>query len=844
MWFPLRQEIDVSSIFYFKMSSGRSPYPTRSRSRRLQQQQQQQQPQPQNQPSILLDDHAPPPNDFIRSSIGSTVSTSSFRLGQGLVQAKLSPAAINATSSSSTKKFFPYSGNHSTTTNPFSAGSAPPSTSSVTVPPTSSLTHPISQEHQKEEEVLVDGLPLTTIRSLAKSKTDTMSMFFAGIVYAKTQTKEDAYLYAQTLIENKETKRAVRLLESTGLLFGAGAENKALAMDATLLCAQALVSLEEWQTVLTLLEDNALYATFSTSNTTSNTFLASSSFSIDDDDDIAWLSLGQTIMEDFPSHKLHPLALLLNLRAMAYAKTGHPLRAATFWKKALKLDPRCVQALEGLLETTTESDGDDQSPFDLVNGLNFPPHFEFLKDFYLAKLQVTPFGNAASPKNSSNNDATPFWHEDASSIQMTSPRNNGNELSLSSSSIMMEDSSDNPKTSQALDNLWSTHKLQKSSQVLAMAAQRAYQNHDWKKALELCESLSQLDPLCPTAGFTYIATLVSLGKKRQLFALAHDWVDASPKSSKAWFAVGAYYYACGKYHVAQRHFCRSTRLDPHSPEAWIAFGTSFAMCDESDQALASFRAAQRLSPGDSTSLLYIGMEYLRTNHMVLANHFLQAAHQANPHNPLVCNELGVLYMTQPSSSTINDNANPDPQEKYQFAVEWFTKALALATNNSAAKSIQDLLQTATLDEYWEPTLFNLATALRKLRQLETAMECLSVCLSLKETSGAYAALGYCHHLMYLQRKEKNSEHIHLAIEQYHQSLSQKPDDPFCSEMLQRALSNALEESVFLGPQIERIDPQGRDSSKAIDQSSMIMSNEGEDSRFSFSVDQDSDVDMG
>ena len=136
----------------------------------------------------------------------------------------------------------------------------------------------------------MDGLPITTIRSLAKSKTDTMSMFFAGIVYAKTQTKEDAYLYAQTLIENKQTKRAVRLLESTGLLFGAGAENKALAMDATLLCAQALVSLEEWQTVLTLLEDNALYATFSTSNTTSNTFLASSSFSIDDDDDIASVS--------------------------------------------------------------------------------------------------------------------------------------------------------------------------------------------------------------------------------------------------------------------------------------------------------------------------------------------------------------------------------------------------------------------------------------------------------------------------------------------------------------------------------------------------------------------------
>eukprot|EP00934_Nitzschia_sp_Nitz4_P007901 Nitzschia sp. Nitz4//scaffold967_size534//9//518//NITZ4_009339-RA/size534-processed-gene-0.1-mRNA-1//1//CDS//3329560528//7891//frame0 len=168
-----------------------------------------------------------------------------------------------------------------------------------------------------------------------------------------------------------------------------------------------------------------------------------------------------------------------------------------------------------------------------------------------------------------------------------------------------------------------TYKLSQSSEVLAMAAERAYRQSDLPLALKYCQELARVDPLCTTAGYVHVSTLVALGHKRTLFRLAHEWVDAAPKSARAWYAVGSYYFACGRYHVAQRHFCRATRLNSDVVECWIAFGVSFAACDESDQALASFRAAQRLAPGDPTSLLYIGMEYLRTNHKTLAEHFLK-----------------------------------------------------------------------------------------------------------------------------------------------------------------------------------------------------------------------------
>ena len=155
---------------------------------------------------------------------------------------------------------------------------------------------------------------------------------------------------------------------------------------------------------------------------------------------------------------------------------------------------------------------------------------------------------------------------------------------------------------------------------------------------------------------------MGLGSRRGLYRLAHRLVDSDPRDSLAWFAVGSYYYLIRRYDLAQRHFSRATRLDPSRAECWIGFGCSFAACDESDQALASFRAAQNKLRGGHVPLLYMGMEYLRTNHLSLAGHFLRGAQETDPSDPLVCNELGVW------SSRRGDDED---------AAFWFARALRL-----------------------------------------------------------------------------------------------------------------------------------------------------------------------
>lgn len=324
---------------------------------------------------------------------------------------------------------------------------------------------------------------------------------------------------------------------------------------------------------------------------------------------------------------------------------------------------------------------------------------------------------------------------------------------------------------QAFHNLFHVYKLQNSAQVLAVAARRAYRRYDWKSALLYCQDLAQLDPTVEEASFYYVATLVMLGHKRVLFRLAHEWVDATPKAARSWFAVGAYYYSIRRYHIAQRHFCRATRMYPQCTEAWIALGCSFAACDESDQALASFRAAQRLSPGEHSSLLYMGMEYIRTNHLVLASHFLQAALSASGGDPLCLHEMGVLAAQKGD---------------HKDAIHYFCQAMSISVGGNAGYgdgiTLSDMIDSCD-DLYWEPTIFNLGHSYRKRREYTNAVLCFRRCVTLcPEKYSTYSALAFTKHLM---------GDVDDAISLYHKALGLKPDDPFCTDMLSRAFHDQI-----------------------------------------------------
>lgn len=836
------------------MSTGRSPYPTRSR-RRQQALQQQQLATPGSASAIALDTSQASTNmiqlddSFATTSISprhslasAASSTNSYRFGQSLVQARLSPrntSAMGAPPASTRRSFFDIRTKPKEPTKTHEDGNTTRDDIPVATPKQPQGTVG-SATRSKLEVELKDNIDLTNLRQMALSclgqgspdlassaiisTSPSMAVFFASMVYAKTLSKVDALLYAKALFLDQQAKRCVRLLEQTGVFTPPSSSeeqplNISIRLEAALVAVQALASLDDWPAVLGLLEEAYLYQTDSGHYSNLGSGLATSPAqlilpsSIEDDDDIAWQNLAERIQPkqgdsiDGPMSgvPIHPLSRVCYWRGRAYLETGNPTRAAKFYQRALQIDGYCVDALDGLLDHSVVAPA---QALQVIQHITFPPGQEWLRAMYLAKVHVVAptataekalEGSAAGAKaneNSMSQEDGPFW-QDASSIQLLTPitatgqGETSRRVFFGSTTVkdlpiddtdekMLEE--ETKEVEGALDNLLHHYKFEHSSQVLAMAAQRAYQRSNLPVALKYCQALAQSDPLCLTAAYVHVSTLVALGHKRTLFQLAHEWVEAAPKSARAWFAVGSYYYACERYHIAQRHFCRATRLAPQVIEAWIAFGTSFAACDESDQALASFRAAQRLAPGDPTSLLYIGMEYLRTNHTSLAEHFLLASYRASRGTNRLClNELGVWNMSK---------------KEFARAIDWFIQALGGSADSRNFNSddwkdenkLSDLLDGVT-DPYWESTLFNLAHAYRKTRQYHLAILCLTRSLSLKpNNASSLAALAFCEHLR---------GNLDMAIDTYHAALAQKPDDPFATDMLQRALQDSLEHTTEL-----------------------------------------------
>jgi anaphase-promoting complex subunit 6 len=671
----------------------------------------------------------------------------------------------------------------------------------------------------------------------------TSAAFYASILYTKTEAPRDAYLFATALMANQEKRRAAFILEKAGLLsletlvydaeeYVSEKEYMRLIIEAMLLASQCFASFGEWDEVSTLLEEVVKYD-FEIPLEEMKRSKYLNNFDGDDvneeglEGEISLLRLSHFLDSTVEYGNIHPMARLCLMRGKACDEASNPSRAASFLKLALQIDIKCIEAWTYLCQRRLMT---SEEEIELVMSLRFDePDLDWLRDIFFARLSIggansaperqsvsLPFASpisASTPMHILPEHPTPQidMTVDASAIQLQgTPSTPFNFLSGDAANGKNQSNITKEMKQQVEDsfqNLHFKHNLSHSPDVLALAATRAYNAYNLSLALHYCQVLYEMDPLSTDAAGIQIATLTALGQKRPLFRLSHALVDADSKSATAWYAVGCYYYACGRYDLAQQHFWRSTRLDRRNANGWVAFGCAFAACDENDQANACFRTAQRLHSGSHYPMLYMGMEHLRTNNIPLAGHFLKSARSMEKHDPLCCNELGVwayrskdwnvaikwfllalrLYVEADVSEKASLAWNSDKSEskvskpRFEFGQRQGQDGSALFSDTDCVEFCQDA--------FWEPTIFNLGQSYRKLKKFQEATSCFHKCLALcPEKAMSFSALAFTRHL---------AGDLDGAIEAYHQALSRKPDDPFASEMLNRAMM----ESLDLGPMI-------------------------------------------
>jgi len=201
-------------------------------------------------------------------------------------------------------------------------------------------------------------------------------------------------------------------------------------------------------------------------------------------------------------------------------------------------------------------------------------------------------------------------------------------------------------------------------------------------------------------------------------------------------------------------------MDPHFGPAWIGFAHTFAAEGEHDQAVSAYSTAARLFMGTHLPQLFLGMQNHMLNNMTLADEFLKTAYGLCKTDPLLLNEMGVVFYHQ---------------EKLEDSVTAFREALRIAEEIDSDP------------QAWIPTRSNLGHSYRRLQQWDAALDEFDMVL---RQGGKDTAIFCAKGLVLLEQKRPFE-----AVQVFHEALAISPQDAIATELLNKALDETASMGV-------------------------------------------------
>lgn len=407
-------------------------------------------------------------------------------------------------------------------------------------------------------------------------------------------------------------------------------------------------------------------------------------------------------------------AAMCFLRGLCYAKQNAFDRAKECYKDAVGIDVQCFEAFEQLMKNCLMSPDEE---------------WQFLESL--------DFDAISADDPSSSQEAAEFTKM-LYTTRLSKYKN--------------------PATFTAATETLSTHyNLASNPDLLLSKADLLFTQCRFKEALRITSSIILADKYNFAIYPLHLACLYELNEKNALFLISHDLADNHPDEPCTWLAVGIYYLATSKIAEARRYFSKASMMDPHFGPAWIGFAHTFAAEGEHDQAISAYSTAARLFMGTHLPQLFLGMQNLLLNNMTLADEFLKTAYGLCKTDPLLLNEMGVVFYHQ---------------DHLDNAVTMFNTALTIAEEIDSEPSA------------WISTRANLGHAYRRLGRWEDALESFEEVLRM----GGKDPQVFCAKGLVLMEQGKAFE----AVGVLHEALGISPQDAIATELLSRALEETAE----------------------------------------------------
>ncbi|KAI1475397.1 hypothetical protein K445DRAFT_314843 [Daldinia sp. EC12] len=404
-------------------------------------------------------------------------------------------------------------------------------------------------------------------------------------------------------------------------------------------------------------------------------------------------------------------AAMCFLRGICYAKQNAFDRAKECYKDAVRIDVQCFEAFQQLMKNSLMSPDEE---------------WQFLESLDFDAINV-------SGDSSTSQEAAEF----TKMLYTTRLSKYRNPASFTT----------------ACETLSTHYNLASNPDLLLARADLLYTQCRYKDALAITDSVLQEDKYNFSIYPLHLACLYELKMKNVLFLISHDLADTHPEEPCTWLAVGIYYFAIDKIAEARRYFSKASMMDPHFGPAWIGFAHTFAAEGEHDQAISAYSTAARLFMGTHLPQVFLGMQNHALNNMTLADEFLKTAYGLCKTDPLLLNEMGVVYYHQ---------------DRPQDAATLFLKALEVAEDIDSEPNA------------WISARINLAHAYRRAKRYDEALDQFDEVL---RQGGKDASIFAAKGLIYMEQGGK----FDLAVEVLHQALAIHPQDPIATELLNKAL---------------------------------------------------------
>ncbi|KAI9685143.1 MAG: anaphase promoting complex subunit cdc16 [Bathelium mastoideum] len=476
-------------------------------------------------------------------------------------------------------------------------------------------------------------------------------------------------------------------------------------------------------------------------------------------------------------------AAICYLRGVCYAKQNAFDRAKECYKDAVRIDVQCFEAFDQLMKNSLMS-----------------PEEEWT---FLASLNFDTISVGGGTDSSAAQEAAEFTKM------------------LYTTRLSKYEHPEQLKS--ATETLTSHYHLSSNADILLSKAELLFVQCRFADALSLTSSILESDRYNFGVMPVHLACLYELSEKNALFLLSHDLADTHPGEPTSWLAVGIYYLAISRIAEARRYFSKASMMDPHFGPAWIGFAHTFAAEGEHDQAISAYSTAARLFPGTHLPPLFLGMQNLHLNNLPLAKEHLNTAYDFCKTDPLLLNELGVVFYhqdlleeavrtfglalsiardlasaistddddailpsTAPTKSIANGNNNASHASEQQqqqphpsFSSDIVPPSSFSSTVSSSTSPISPH-PPRLLPPTYVPLLANLAHAHRRLHDLDTALALFDEVL--RHTAGCSAPTFAARALVLLELGRRWE-----AVAALHEALRRSPQDPVAEDLLARAM---------------------------------------------------------